>query len=64
MDAISRFGFDIYTDSPVHTEELLKLEFLDTLGRLQNVDALNNFTDLFKKIDGDYFIDPDHVGIT
>lgn len=64
LDAISRFGFDIYTDSPDHTEELLKLEFVDTLGRLQNVDALNNFTDLFKKIDPEYFIDPDHTGIT
>lgn len=64
LDAISRIGFDIYTDSTNHTEELLKIEFLDQLGRLQNYDALNNFTKLFNDIDGAYFVNPENIPIT
>lgn len=62
-DAIDVLGFDIYVDSVSHTEELLKIEFANQLGRLQDTIALNKFTELFKSIDPVYFVDPNNKPI-
>lgn len=59
VDAIGRLDLDIYADSADHLEELLKIEFAYQLGRLQNLNALNKFSELYRSIDPVYFINPD-----
>jgi hypothetical protein len=53
-------GFYIYDDSVgfTHQNQLLKITFIDLLGRLQNTKDLIKMTDLFKTISGLYFVDP------
>jgi hypothetical protein len=58
VDSISTYNFDIYESSIGHQDQLLKMAFVDLLGRLQNAKDLNKMTELFKAIDPLYFLDP------
>lgn len=63
LDAIGNLELDIYVDSEDHLEELLKIEFANQLGRLQSVQALNKFSEMFQNISLVYFIDPENAPI-
>lgn len=52
---INRSGLDIWTGSAVHTEELLKILFAESLCKYQDKDSLEKTTALFKTIRPAYF---------
>lgn len=58
VDSISTYNIDIYEPSIGQQDQLLKMAFVDLLGRLQNAKDLNKMTELFKAIDPLYFVDP------
>ena len=63
VDALDRLGLDWTVDSANHNEELLKIEFAFQLGRLQNVQALNKYSELFNNIRAAYFVDPENFAV-
>lgn len=55
---ISRSSLDIWTNSDIHTEELLKISFAEALCKYQDKDCLDKTTELFRSINPSYFYGP------
>ncbi len=51
-------GMNIWQKGGSHLEQLLKMELIDFSCRLQDRRCLENATEIFRKIDKGYFINP------